>query len=100
MGPCKVLKASSGVTTRHVPTLFRGQAQSADCVQPDRPDVNREWSETATLELSAPFDVRGNAIGLTVGSNQSGDFSYVRRLDTDPDLTRLGFRIALLPNQP
>jgi len=61
---------------------------------------HREWSETATLELSAHFDDRGNAIGLTVGSNQPGDFSYVRRLDTDPDLTRLGFRIALLPNQP
>jgi len=59
---------------------------------------HREWSETATLELSAHFDDRGNAIGLTVGSNQPGDFSYVRRLDNDPDLSRFGFRIALLPD--
>jgi hypothetical protein len=60
---------------------------------------HQEWSETATLELSAHFDERGNAIGLTVGSNQSGDFSYVRRLETDPDLSRLGFRIALVANE-
>jgi len=59
---------------------------------------HREWSETATLELSAHFDDRGNAIGLTVGSNQAGDFSYVR-LDSDTDLTRLGFRVALLPSE-
>jgi len=59
---------------------------------------HREWSESATLELSAHFDARGNAIGLTVGSNQPGDFSYVRRLDTDPDLSRFGFRIALVPD--
>jgi hypothetical protein len=59
---------------------------------------HREWSETATLELSAYLDDHGNAIGLTIGSNQSGDFSYVRRLEADPDLSRLGFRIALVPN--
>jgi hypothetical protein len=58
---------------------------------------HREWSDTATLELSAHFDDHGNAIGLSVGSNQPGDFSYVRRLEMDPDLTLLGFRIALVP---
>ena len=56
-----------------------------------------EWSQTATLELSAYHDDRGNAIGLAVGSNGPGDFSYVRRLETGADLTQLGFRVALVP---
>jgi hypothetical protein len=59
---------------------------------------HREWSNTPTLELSAYFDDRGNATGLTVGSNEPGDFSYVRRLDVDRDLSRLGFRMALVPD--
>lgn len=58
-----------------------------------------EWSETPTLELSAYRDDRGNGFGLAVGSNQSGDFSYARRLGTDPDLRLLGFRVALVPLQ-
>lgn len=58
---------------------------------------HREWSETATLELSAYRDQRGNGFGLAVGSNGPGDFSYARRLDTDPDLGLLGFRVALVP---
>ena len=57
-----------------------------------------EWSETATLELSAYRDDRGNAVGLAVGSNARGDFSYVRRLELDADLSLLGFRVALVPS--
>jgi hypothetical protein len=57
---------------------------------------HQEWSETATVELSAYRDERGNR-GLVVGSNSPGDFSYVRRLDADPDLSLVGFRVALVP---
>jgi hypothetical protein len=57
-----------------------------------------EWSQTATLELSAYHDDRGNAVGLAVGSNGPGDFSYVRRLGHEADLSQLGFRIALVPS--
>ena len=56
-----------------------------------------EWSETPTLELSAYRDQRGNGFGLAVGSNEPGDFSYARRLEPNPDLGLLGFRIALVP---
>jgi hypothetical protein len=56
-----------------------------------------EWSQTATLELSAYHDDRGNAIGMAVGSNGPGDFSYVRRLEAEADLSQLGFRMALVP---
>jgi hypothetical protein len=58
---------------------------------------HREWSQTATLELSADRDERGNAVGLAVGSNGPGDFSYVRRLESNADLSLLGFRVALVP---
>jgi hypothetical protein len=58
---------------------------------------HHEWSETATVELSSFRDERGNRVGLVVGSNMPGDFSYVRRLDADPDLSLVGFRVALVP---
>jgi hypothetical protein len=57
---------------------------------------HREWSDTPTLELSAYRDERGNGFGLAVGSNEPGDFSHARRLETDPDLRLLGFRMALV----
>ena len=57
---------------------------------------HREWSETPTLELSAYRDERGNGFGLAVGSNEPGDFSHARRLETDPDLRLLGFRMTLV----
>jgi hypothetical protein len=57
---------------------------------------HREWSDTPTLELSAYTDERGNGFGLAVGSNEPGDFSHARRLETDPDLRLLGFRMALV----
>jgi hypothetical protein len=56
-----------------------------------------EWSQTPTLELSAYHDERGNVIGLAVGSNGPGDFSYVRRLEPGADLSQMGFRVALVP---
>lgn len=56
-----------------------------------------EWSDTMTLELSGYRDERGNAMGLAVGSNGPGDFSYVRRQGVDADLALLGFRVALVP---
>jgi hypothetical protein len=58
---------------------------------------HHEWSETPAVELSAFRDERGNRFGLVVGSNGPGDFSYVRRLDADPDLRFVGFRVALVP---
>ena len=41
----------------------------------------------------------GCVSGLAVGCTEPGDFSFVRRLDVDADLTRLGFRVALLPGR-
>jgi len=57
-----------------------------------------EWSQTPTLELSAYRDDRGNGVGLAVGSNGPGDFSYVRCVESDADLSQLGFRVALVPD--
>ena len=58
---------------------------------------HREWSETNSVELSSYRDDHGNGIGFAVGSNAPGDFSYVRGIGTDVDLTLLGFRVALGP---
>jgi hypothetical protein len=57
-----------------------------------------EWSETASLELSAYRDERGNGVGFAVGSNRPGDSSYARRISIGADLTLLGFRAALAPD--
>jgi hypothetical protein len=58
---------------------------------------HREWSETNSIELSSYRDDHGNAIAFAVGSNQPGDFSYIRRIGIDADLNLLGFRAALVP---
>lgn len=58
-----------------------------------------EWSETKSLELAAYRDDYGNAICYAVGSNRTGDFSYVQRVETDSDWTLLGFRAALVPDR-
>jgi hypothetical protein len=58
---------------------------------------HREWSETNSVELSSYRDDHGNAIAFAVGSNEPGDFSYVRRIGIDADLNLLGFRGALIP---
>jgi len=58
---------------------------------------HREWSETNSVELSSYRDDHGNAIAFAVGSNEPGDFSYIRRIALDADLNLLGFRAALVP---
>ena len=56
-----------------------------------------EWSESETLELGFYRDEQGNATCYAVGSNQTGDFSYINEVELETDWTLLGFRTALVP---
>ena len=56
-----------------------------------------QWSATAPLELSFYRDAQGNARCYAVGSNQPGDYSYIRSLETGADWSLLGFRTVLMP---
>ena len=56
-----------------------------------------EWSETETLELGFYRDEQGNAKCYAVGSNASGDFSYVRAVEGEEEWALAGFRVALVP---
>lgn len=56
-----------------------------------------EWSETETLELGFYHDAQGNATCYAVGSNEPGDFSYVRIIEGEEEWALAGFRIALVP---
>lgn len=55
-----------------------------------------EWSETETLEIGFYRDEKDSAKCYAVGSNQPGDFSYIREIETESDWTLLGFRVALV----
>ena len=57
------------------------------------------WSATQFLELTAYRDEHGNAVCFAIGLNALHDFSYVRRIETESDLTLLGFRAALVPDR-
>jgi len=103
--------AHTPATLRSLGEIVNGDWRSRDLVPPGYeltvcpPTVfnlvgmlfHPEWSQTATLELSAYWDDRGNAVGLAVGSHGPGDFSYVRSVESDADLSQLGFRVALVP---
>ena len=56
-----------------------------------------EWSETETLELGFYRDGQGNATCYAVGSNEPGDFSYVRIIEGEEEWSLAGFRVALVP---
>jgi hypothetical protein len=56
-----------------------------------------QWSETETLELGFYRDEQGNATCYAVGSNATGDFSYINEVELETDWTLLGFRTALVP---
>jgi hypothetical protein len=57
-----------------------------------------EWSATSSLELGFYIDARKNAELFVVGPNGPGDVSYVDRIDTHPDWSTFGFRLALVPD--
>jgi hypothetical protein len=57
-----------------------------------------EWSATSSLELSFYMDARKDAALFVVGPNGPGDFSYVDRIETRPDWSMFGFRLALVPD--
>jgi hypothetical protein len=56
-----------------------------------------EWSETETLELGFYRDEQGNATCYAVGSNASGDFSYINEVEGEAEWSLMGFRLALVP---
>ena len=56
-----------------------------------------EWSQTQTLEMGFYRDEGGNAHCYALGSNQPGDYSYLRRLEQNANWSLMGFRVALLP---
>ena len=53
---------------------------------------------TSSLELSFYMDARKDAELFVVGPNGPGDFSYVDRIETHPDWSMFGFRLALVPD--
>jgi hypothetical protein len=57
-----------------------------------------EWSATSSLELGFYMDARKDAELFVVGPNRPGDFSYVDRIETHPDWSPFGFRLALVPD--
>lgn len=57
-----------------------------------------EWSATSSLELGFYMDARKDAALFVVGPDGPGDFSYVDRIETHPDWSSFGFRLALVPN--
>ena len=58
-----------------------------------------EWSATESLEVTYYRDERGNATVFAVGANAPGDFSYVDIIESEDEVQRTGFRIALLPDE-
>jgi hypothetical protein len=56
-----------------------------------------EWSQTQPLEMGFYRDEGGNALCYALGSNQPGDYSYIRRLEQNANWSLMGFRTALLP---
>lgn len=56
-----------------------------------------EWSQTQSLEMGFYRDEGGNAHCYALGSNQPGDYSYIRRLEQNANWSLMGFRTALLP---
>jgi hypothetical protein len=58
-----------------------------------------EWSETDALEMGFYRDEHDNAHCYALGSNQPGDFSYIRAIEAGSGWTLLGFRTALLPER-
>ena len=57
-----------------------------------------EWSATSSLELGFYMDARKDAELFVVGPNGPSDFSYVDRIETHPDWSMFGFRLALVPD--
>ena len=53
---------------------------------------------TSSLELSFYMDARKDAELFVVGPNGPSDFSYVDRIETHPDWSMFGFRLALVPD--
>jgi hypothetical protein len=64
-------------------------------------DFNLEWHiipATSSLELGFYMDARKDAELFVVGPNRPGDFSYVDPIETHPDWSPFGFRLALVPD--